>query len=72
MKNIGVNKHPQTIKKGVRTMNKLQIKGNWNIIKGKLKKQYGSLTDNDLTYNEGKEEELIGRFSGPSEKDGRK
>ncbi len=43
-------------------MNDLQIKGNWNELKGKLRQQYGSLTDNDLTYIEGKEEELLGRI----------
>jgi len=35
-------------------MNTLQIKGNWNLVKGKLKKQFGSLTDNDLLYVEGR------------------
>jgi len=43
-------------------MNKLQIKGNWNIIKGKLKQQYADLTDDDLKYVEGKEDELLGRL----------
>ncbi len=43
-------------------MNKLQIKGNWNELKGKLKQQYGDLTDDDLTYVEGKEDELLGRL----------
>jgi len=43
-------------------MDKLQIKGNWNIIKGKLKKQYANLTDDDLTYDEGREDELLGRL----------
>lgn len=43
-------------------MNKLQIKGNWNIAKGKLKQRWGDLTDDDLDYAEGKEEELIGRI----------
>ena len=43
-------------------MNKLLIEGNWNVIKGELKKQYAALTDNDLIYLEGKEDELIGRF----------
>lgn len=42
-------------------MNTLRIEGNWNIIKGKLKKQYAALTDNDLVYVEGKEDELVGR-----------
>ncbi|HEV3208636.1 MAG TPA: CsbD family protein [Chthoniobacterales bacterium] len=43
-------------------MNKLQIKGSWNEIKGKLKQQFGNLTDNDLTFAEGKEDELLGRL----------
>ncbi|NEN23103.1 CsbD family protein [Cryomorpha ignava] len=38
-----------------------KIKGNWNTIKGKLKQQYGDLTDDDLTYAEGKEDEMLGR-----------
>jgi len=43
-------------------MNKLNIKGNWNEAAGKLKQQYASLTDNDLLFIEGKEEELLGRL----------
>jgi uncharacterized protein YjbJ (UPF0337 family) len=43
-------------------MNKLQIKGNWNEVKGKLKQQYAKLTDDDLTYVEGKDDELLGRI----------
>lgn len=43
-------------------MNKLQIKGNWNVTKGKLKKRWADLTDNDLTYVEGQEDELVGRI----------
>ena len=43
-------------------MDKLQIKGNWNIIKGKLKMQYADLTDDDLIYDEGREDELLGRL----------
>ncbi|MEZ5007245.1 MAG: CsbD family protein [Chitinophagales bacterium] len=39
-----------------------KIKGNWNVVKGKLKQQYGDLTDEDLTYAEGKEDELLGRI----------
>ena len=39
-----------------------QLKGNWNQIKGKLKQKYGQLTDNDLTYREGKEDEMLGRI----------
>jgi uncharacterized protein YjbJ (UPF0337 family) len=41
---------------------KLNIKGNWNVVKGKLKQAYGDLTDDDLTYAEGKEDELVGRI----------
>ncbi len=43
-------------------MNKLQIKGDWNIIKGKLTQKWANLTDDDLQYVEGKQEELIGRI----------
>jgi uncharacterized protein YjbJ (UPF0337 family) len=43
-------------------MNKLQIKGSWNEIKGKLKQQYGNLTNDDLVFAEGKEDELLGRL----------
>jgi uncharacterized protein YjbJ (UPF0337 family) len=41
---------------------KLQIKGNWNEVKGKLKQKYGQLTDDDLTFAEGKDDELLGRL----------
>lgn len=43
-------------------MNKLEIKGNWNIAKGKLKQKWGQLTDDDLDYAEGKSDELVGRI----------
>jgi uncharacterized protein YjbJ (UPF0337 family) len=43
-------------------MNKLQIKGDWNIIKGKLTQKWADLTDDDLKYVEGKQDELIGRI----------
>lgn len=43
-------------------MNKLQIKGDWNILKGKLKQKWADLTDDDLDFVEGKEDELIGRI----------
>jgi uncharacterized protein YjbJ (UPF0337 family) len=41
---------------------KLQIKGGWNELKGKLKQKYGQLTDDDLSFAEGKEDELLGRL----------
>ena len=40
----------------------LKIKGNWNELKGKVKQQYANLTDDDLLYQEGKEDELLGRI----------
>lgn len=43
-------------------MDKLEIKGNWNKLKGKVKQAYGDLTDDDLKYEEGKDEELLGRL----------
>ena len=43
-------------------MTNLQLKGSWNEIKGKLKQKYGQLTDQDLTFAEGKEDELLGRL----------
>ena len=43
-------------------MSKLQIKGNWNEIKGKLKQKYSELTDDDLLYTKGQEDELIGKL----------
>ena len=41
---------------------KLQVKGSWNEIKGKLKQKYGQLTDDDLAIADGKEDELLGRL----------
>lgn len=43
-------------------MNKLTWKGRWNELKGKVKQQYADLTDNDLLYEEGKEDELLGKL----------
>jgi uncharacterized protein YjbJ (UPF0337 family) len=43
-------------------MNKLEMKGNWNVAKGRLKQKWADLTDDDLQYVEGKEEELLGRI----------
>ena len=41
---------------------KLQMKGSRNEVKGKLKQKYGQLTDDDLMFAEGKEDELLGRL----------
>lgn len=43
-------------------MDWLELKGNWNQIKGRLKQKYANLTDDDLTYVDGREDELIGRI----------
>lgn len=43
-------------------MDKLNIKGNWNEVAGKLKQKWANLTDDDLLFKEGKEEELLGRL----------
>ncbi|UZD22253.1 CsbD family protein [Algoriphagus halophytocola] len=40
----------------------LKLKGNWNILKGKLKEKYGELTDDDLAYVEGQEDQLLGKI----------
>jgi uncharacterized protein YjbJ (UPF0337 family) len=43
-------------------MTKLEFKGQWNEVKGKLKQKWGQLTDDDLLFEDGKEEELLGRL----------
>ena len=43
-------------------MNNLSLKGSWNETKGKLKQKWGQLTDDDLAFEEGKEDELLGRL----------
>jgi len=39
-----------------------KIKGNWNVMKGKLKEEYAELTDDDLLYTEGQEDQLVGNI----------
>ena len=43
-------------------MTTLEIKGDWNITRGKLKQKWAKLTDDDLQYAEGRQEELLGRI----------
>jgi uncharacterized protein YjbJ (UPF0337 family) len=43
-------------------MNTLESKGDWNITKGKLKQKWAKLTDDDLQFAEGKQDELLGRI----------
>ena len=57
---LAANENKQQNK--ITIMTTLEIKGDWNITKGKLKQKWAKLTDNDLRYTEGKQEELIGRI----------
>ena len=43
-------------------MNTKETKGNWNELKGKLKQKFAVLTDNDLMYEEGKRDEMLGKL----------
>ncbi len=43
-------------------MNTKIVEGNWNELKGKLKQQFAELTDNDLMYQKGKEDEMLGKL----------
>ena len=43
-------------------MNTTELKGNWHEQKGKLKQKFAILTDNDLKFEEGKKEEMLGRL----------
>lgn len=45
-----------------KVMEKQQIKGSWNEFKGKIKQKYADLTDDDLMYEEGQEDEFFGRL----------
>lgn len=42
-------------------MDKLELKGIWNKLKGKVKQAQADLTDDDLKHEEGKDDELYGR-----------
>ena len=42
--------------------NSNEIKGSWEELKGKLKKSYADLTDDDLMYEEGQEQEMWGKL----------
>jgi len=50
-------------------MNKAQLEGKWNQVKGKFKQKYGNVTDNDLSFAEGKFDEMLGNLQ---EKTGKK
>ena len=43
-------------------MNKDEVGGNWKQVKGKVKEQWGKLTDDDITVIEGKRDQLVGKI----------
>lgn len=43
-------------------MNTTEVKGNWNQQKGLLKKKFATLTDNDLMYEQGKKDVMLGKL----------
>jgi uncharacterized protein YjbJ (UPF0337 family) len=43
-------------------MNHDRIEGNWKQVKGKVKEQWGKLTDDDLDVIAGKRDQLLGRI----------
>ena len=43
-------------------MNTTELKGDWEVQKGKLKHKFAKLTDNDLLFVEGKKEEMLGKL----------
>jgi uncharacterized protein YjbJ (UPF0337 family) len=43
-------------------MNTTEVKGNWNEQKGKLKQKFANLTDDDLLFEEGKQDEMFGKL----------
>lgn len=50
-------------------MNKRELEGKWNQVKGQFKQKYGNISDDDLTFAEGKFDEMLGRLQ---EKTGKK
>ena len=43
-------------------MNEDRIEGNWKQFKGKVKEQWGKLTDDDLDVIAGKRDQLLGKL----------
>jgi len=39
-----------------------KIRGNWNTIKGRVKEEYAEVTDDQLLYEEGQEDQLVGNL----------
>ncbi|MDN3708165.1 CsbD family protein [Myroides ceti] len=49
-------------------MDRLELEGKWNRIKGAVKQKYGDWFDDDKVYAEGKFDEVVGKLQ---EKSGR-
>jgi uncharacterized protein YjbJ (UPF0337 family) len=43
-------------------MDKMEVKGRWNEWKGRIKQEYADVTDDDVKYEEGREDEMWGRL----------
>lgn len=43
-------------------MDRLELKGKWHEWRGKVKEAYGDLTDDDLKYEDGKDDEFMGNL----------
>jgi len=43
-------------------MNNDRVAGNWKQVKGKIKEQWGKLTDDEIDQLEGKSDQLAGRL----------
>jgi len=39
-----------------------KIKGNWSVVKGNVKEEWGKLTDDDILRIEGRRDQLVGRI----------
>jgi uncharacterized protein YjbJ (UPF0337 family) len=50
------------LSEGDTSMNKDTVEGNWKQLKGKVKEQWGKLTDDDLDVIAGKRDQLLGRI----------
>ena len=46
----------------VNDQTELRARGNWNEIKGQTKQKWGHLTDDDMTYEEGQQDEWFGKL----------
>ena len=44
-------------------MNIIAFKGNWLHLRGKLKQKFEALTDDDLLYEQGRKEEMLGKVA---------